>query len=198
MKKLRGYRLRWSECRDSDISKYSLKMKMGSFAIKGYQDFTKSSVYQLKNRVYLLIYNIVALSEEIRRVVSISQKDFKDEVVGHLKNCHELNVLIDLSDRDKHPYEPRDKGKSKVLPHLVNVKGYLKLSPNSVKGSAVCVKFSSKGLTKAGDGSAEVVVTGDVVDKNGNTIGVLDSIVNKALKCLEEVIEKVHQNNSMK
>ena len=76
----------------------------------------------------------------------------------------------------------------------MNIDRVLKLTTNPEKGAGVAMTMGPDGrLRVAGSGSAKVVLTGDVVDGDGNRIGELNEIASEAAqtweRCLEGILE---------
>lgn len=96
--------------------------------------------------------------------------------------AHRAVALIwDLGNTDKHgrldhkPY-------SGFKPRLVNVKRVAQLKTQAKKGSWVQYQMGPGGQPIiSGDGTASLVLTGDVLDENGQKLGELHSIIEQAL-----------------
>lgn len=101
-----------------------------------------------------------------------------------------LQIIIDLSNNDKHGYSPRDGGQSRKSPLLCEVKRVMKMSTGTGQASSIAIVFTPTGPKQifSGGGSAQVIITGDVVDSNCAPLGQLYELGNEALQAWEQQI----------
>jgi hypothetical protein len=153
------------------------------------QDFRGGlSDEQIANSAYTLIHNIANLRDHLRRWAARNGKD-KAKVDSTFAGSLELRILQDLSNSDKHG-PPRDDGNSGLAPKLQDVNRVLRLATRPMEGSQVVFVLGPGGKpSMGGDGSASVVITGQVVDKDGNFLGQLFEIELKALQAWETLID---------
>lgn len=154
-----------------------------------FQDFRGGfSDDDLSNQAHSVIHNIANLRDHLRRWASHHDQD-KNKVDQAIDNCLELQIIKDLSNNDKHGYPPRDGGHSRKCPQLIEINRVMRLQTQAKKGSTIGMTIGASGVPKIiGDGSAKAVVTGDVVDNNGNRIGDLYDITNNAVKAWETLL----------
>ncbi len=154
------------------------------------QDFRNGlSDEQLSNLAHSLIHNIAYLRDHLRKWAAQNGQD-KNRVNEQVDRSFALQVIIDLSDSDKHGYPPRDGGRSGKCPKLVEVNRVLRLATKPEAGSAIAVTLGCDGTPKVfGSGSAKAVITGDVLDKHNNMIGDLRQIETEALEAWEHLLQ---------
>lgn len=102
-------------------------------------------------------------------------------------NSHNFCTVVDLWNHDKHgEYPQRKNGWSRLAPHLSNVRSVCELRTRPEKGSWIGMQTDLTGMPSVnGDGAAEVVLTADVLDKNGNGIGQAHEILRRAIDVCE-------------
>ena len=135
----------------------------------------------LSNYAHAVIHNIANLQEHLERWAKDNGHD-KAKVDQTFDNSLELQIIKDLSNRDKHPYPPRDGGYSRKCPQLVDIIRVMQLQNQAMT-------LGADGIPKFfGDGTHKVVITGNVVDNNNNYIGDLHKIVTKAVEAWEKLL----------
>lgn len=143
---------------------------------------------ELSNLAHMLIYNIAHLKNYLIQWAKDNGHDETkvDQTVG---NSLDLQIIIDLSNRDKHVGPRRDGGKSKKCPHLVDINCVMQLKTQAKKGSTIGMTLGANGIPKfLGDGTAKAIITGDVVDNKDNRIGDLHEIATKAVEAWEQLL----------
>ena len=154
-----------------------------------FQDFRGGfSDEDLSNKAHSVIHNIANVRDHLRRWASHHAQD-KKKVDQAVDKCPELQIIKDLSNNDKHGYPPRDGGHSGKCPQLIEINRVMRLQTQAKKGSMISMTVGAGGVPKfTGDGTAKAVVTGDVVDNDGNRIGDLYEIANKAVEGWESLL----------
>lgn len=149
------------------------------------QDFRGGmSDEQISNAAHMLIYNIANLRDHLKRWAERHGKD-AGKVDAAFAGSLELRILKDLSNNDRHG-PPDRPGNSKLWPWLQEINRVMRLSTQPVKGSAVAMTIGPGGRPLVlGDGSASVVITGQVVDKDGKVLGDLFEMERKAVQVWE-------------
>ena len=143
---------------------------------------------ELSNLAHMLIHNIANLHNHLKKWALNDGKDEKKVDEAFAKSM-ELQIIMDLSNNDKHGYPPRDGGKSKKCPKLVNINRVMQLKTQAKKGSTIKMTLGAGGVPKlSGDGSAKAIITGDVVDNKNNRIGDLHKIAIKAVEAWEKLL----------
>jgi hypothetical protein len=177
---------------EADLSRLPARVLRSGRFLSMYQDFSGSlRDEEIVNLAYSVIHNIANLCDHARRWAKRSGKDpaIIDEAV---EASFALLVITDLSSNDKHGYPPRDGGRSRRSPKLVNTRRILRIATGAEKGSAVAVTFAPDGTPQvSGSGSAKAIVTGEVVDDKGVHIGDLYDLANRAVEDWARVLEQL-------
>lgn len=141
----------------------------------------------IANAATILIYNISNLRDHLKRWVENNGED-AGKVDAAFAGSLELRILKDLSNNDRHG-PPDRPGNSMLWPWLQEINRVMRLAPRPVKGSVVALTIGPDGRPKVlGDGSASVVITGQVVDKDGKVLGDLFSMELKAVQAWETLL----------
>ena len=143
---------------------------------------------ELSNLAHTLIYNIAHLKNCLIQWAKDNghNKTKVDQTVG---NSLDLQIIIDLSNRDKHVGPRRDGGESGKCPQLVKIKCVMQLKTQAKKGSTSGMTLGADGVPKFfGDGTKKAIITGDVVDNKNNRIGDLHTIATKAVEAWEQLL----------
>jgi hypothetical protein len=141
---------------------------------------------ELLNQASILIYNIANLDAHLRQWARENGVD-KSEVEKVFDSSRELKIIKDLSNNDRHPYPPRNGGRSKQSPKLVDINRVLRMQTLPKAGSWVSMQMGADGRPVfGGDGTHKAVVTGDVVDANNKRIGDLYEIATTAVIAWEQ------------
>ena len=176
---------------EGDLSKFPPKIMADEKQFSIYQDFLGGLTEpQISNLAHTIIHNIANLRDHLRRWAGQNGLDPK-EIDRTVASSAALQVIIDLSNNDKHGYPPRDGGQSKKSPTLVEVKRVLRMSTGPGPGSGIAIVLTLSGPKQiaTGGGFSHVIVTGSVVDGNGAPLGELYDFGNKALKAWEQQLE---------
>jgi hypothetical protein len=144
---------------------------------------------ELWNQAILIIHNIANLRDHLRRWAAKNEQD-KDLVDQTVNGSLELQIIKDLSNVEKHGGEDRNGGHSKLIPKLENVRRYLSVE-RPKDGRNFGVTFGPDGSMKTfGEGgTAAAKLTGDVLDKDGNHIGSLSTIIEKGVEAWESLLK---------
>jgi hypothetical protein len=165
--------------------------RMGSFNFVSVDFREGLTDEELSNRVHLVIHNIANLEGHLIRWAQargLTAGTVQDAVA----QSNDLRIVIDLANNDKHGYPPRDGGKSRRSPKLVDLERWLNMTTLPEAGSFVGFTLGSDGQGRiVGGGSAAVVITGSVVDGAGSKVGDLDAILEAAI-CAWEAFLAAH------
>jgi hypothetical protein len=173
---------------EGDLSKFPPKIIADEKQFGMYQDFLCGLTEpQISNLAHTVIHNIANLRDHLRRWAGKNGLDPKD-IERTIAACAALQVIIDLSNNDKHGYPPRDGGQSTKSPKLLDVKRVLRMSTGPGAGSGIAIVFTPTGPKHfaSGGGFSQVVVTGSVVDGSGASLGDLYDLGNEALKAWQQ------------
>jgi hypothetical protein len=142
---------------------------------------------EIENLAQSVIANIASLHDHLRGWTRRNGHD-PNRISDVLATSLPLRIIYDLWNNDKHgiPTRPGALGRSEKAPRLIEIRRTLRLTTGPVTGSAVAMTFSPLGpIQVAGTGSAQVVITGQVVDAQGSIIGDLYDLEIAALEAWE-------------
>ena len=174
---------------ETEISKFAPKIINDGHRKGFYQDWSGGlSEADLSNIAHSLIHNIANLRDNLKKWAARNGKD-KTQIDTALNNSRALQVIVDLSNNDKHGYPPRNGGYSGKSPKVDKVERFMQMTTKAEKGSSVRLTFNSDGLPKvSGDGTAKVIISGDILDRDDNKIGDLHETTLEAVKTWESVL----------
>ncbi len=174
---------------EPDISKFMPKVINDGNRVGFYQDWSSGrSDAELANIAHSLIHNIANLWDHLKKWAARNGQD-KTQVDAAFNNSEVLQVIIDLSNNDKHGYPPRDGGYSGKSPRVDRITSIIQMITKPEKGSFVSLTLNRQGVPQiAGAGTAKVIITGDILDRTGNKIGDLHETALEAVKIWEGVL----------
>jgi len=182
---------------ETDISKFMPKVIKDGNRIGFYQDWSGGlSSAEIENIAHILIYNVANLKEHLRGWAETNGKD-KTKVNVAFKGSQELKIIKDLSNNDRHGYDPKIGGNSGKSPRIDKINTIMRMTTKPKKGSVIGLTLNRQGVPKIiGDGNAKVIITGDILDKDGNKIGDLYETLLKAINDWEKVLTEFGVNIS--
>jgi hypothetical protein len=153
------------------------------------QDFRGGlSEEQISNLAHQLIHTVANLRDNLKNWASANGRD-PQRVRETFGNSRAAKIIQDLSNNDKHGYPPRDgRGNSEVAPKLVDIDRSMRITANP--GNSFAVFFGPSGPQTSGGGSAKVIVTGQVIDKDGKAIGDLYELALSAVDAWEALLKE--------
>lgn len=174
---------------EEDLEKLRATVIRTEKAFSIIQDFRGGfSDADLSNYAHGVIHGIANLGDHLRRWAAQNGQD-KAKVNETVDISPDLQIIIDLSNNDKHGYPPRNGGHSKKAPQLTEVTRLMRLQTQEKKDSGIGMTFAADGKPIFfGDGTAKAVITGDVVDAQNNRIGDLYDISINAVGAWEKLI----------
>lgn len=172
--------------KEQDLAKFPPKVVDANGVVLVWQDFRGgASDADLSNAAHLLIHNIAHLEDHVRQWAKRSGVD-TSEAQSALQGSRAFVIIKDLSNNDKHGYPPRDGGRSGISPRVEQFRRTLRLTTKPEKGSSVAVVLTPQGVRQVGgSGTSQVLITGDVVDGNGNKVGDLHDLASEAVEAIE-------------
>lgn len=174
-----------------DMAKLPAIVQREGGRISVLQDFTGGlSKPEIENVAYTLIHNIANLEDHLRRWARCNGKDL-DKIDQVVRANNSLGIVKDLSNNDKHGYPPRDGGRSRVSPKLSDIGRVMRLSTGGGARSSGAMTLGAGGVPKirsSGSGFGRALITGAVIDKNGNRLGDLYEIELDAVTALERLM----------
>lgn len=143
---------------------------------------------EITNIAQLLIYSIAHFDAPLKKWADQNGQD-KTKVDLMFNSSLALRIIKDLSNYDKHPYPPRDGGHSGKSPRVDKFRRIMQMITKPEKDSFIALTFTPQGVPKvSGDGTTRVVVSGDILDKDGNNIGDLHKTASEAVESWENVL----------
>jgi len=178
---------------ESDVQKLSATVIQSEKASLVYQDFSGGlSQSEIENAAYTVIHNLAHLPNHIKKWAKNNGQD-KEKIVAEYKEPLELQIIKDLSNKDKHASPPRGSGESGMNPSLINITRVMRLTNCTMtQGMSGVPKIS-------GEGSAFATINGEIVDYKGDNL--LDSngvsmcdlydVEIRAVESLQKLFEKL-------
>jgi hypothetical protein len=178
------------ETEETDISKFMPTVTSDGKRVCFYYDWRGGrSDAELANTIHILIYNIANLKDLLKKWADQNGKD-KTKVYDAFKNSLALRIIKDLSNNDRHGYDPKKRGNSGKSPRVDNINTVMQMTPKPEKGSSISLTFNRQDIPRiVGSGTAKVIITGDILDRDGNKIGDLHKTVLEAVKVWESVLD---------
>ncbi len=169
-----------------DLGKLEAKLIETEHGNSVYQDFSGGlSPEELENLAFSLIHNIANLHDHLRRWAARTDARKEDDIDDAFHKSLPLKIMKDLSNVDKHG-PPRNRGFSGLAPRLEGVRRSLRITAKPNKG--VEITMGPRGTPQlTGEGSAKAILTGEVVDSDGNRIGELMGLATAAITAWETV-----------
>jgi len=175
---------------ETDISKFMPKVINDGNRVGFYQDWSGGrSDAELANTAHMLIYNIANLKDLFSKWAVRNGKD-KTKVDYAFKSSQALRIMKDLSNNDRHGYDPKKRGNSGKSPRVDKITSVMQMTTKPEKGSFVSVMLNRQGVPHiAGSGTAKVIITGDILDRDGNKISDLHKTALEAVKVWESILD---------
>jgi len=174
---------------ETDISKFIPKIIKDGKRVGFFQDWSNErSNADLNNNAHMLIYNIANLKDLLKKwaVRNGKEKAMVDDV---FKGSQALKIIKDLSNNDRHGYDSKKRGNSGKSPRLGKITSCMEMATKPEKGSFVSLTFNRQGIPQiAGSGTAKVVITSDILGRDGNKIGDLHKTCLEAVKIWESIL----------
>lgn len=174
---------------ETDISKFKPKVIKDGHRVGFYQDWmAELNDADVANFAISLINNIASLEYHLKKWADRNGQD-KTIVEKAFANTQELKIIHDLWNNEKHGYPPRKPSKSGLCPRVDKFNRILQMTTKPEKGSSMRLTFNMQGIPQIkGSGTAKVIITGDILDKDGNKIGDFHNTAMKALEAWEKVL----------
>lgn len=173
---------------ETDMSKFRPKISRDARSVGIYQDWSGNlSEAERMNYLHSLVSNIASLEYYLYKWANQNGHD-GSIVKNTFENSKALQIIHDLWDTEKHA-NSNIKSKSGLFPVLKEINSCMKLTTKAEKGSSVGLTFNANGTPKVlGDGLAEVVISGSVVNREGKSIGDFHKIALDAVAAWESVL----------
>jgi hypothetical protein len=175
--------------RRTDFEKFPAQVYASERSWFMYQDFRgRRSDAELELVANQLLSEIAHLEGYFRRWARGTSRGV--EVVDEtIRNSRELQIVIDLANRDKHGGDAH-KSRSRLNPSLKNIDSHFSLTAPG-GGPASVLTFGQMGIPKTNHAEGGCVeVTADVVDGSGNFIDYLPRICSRAIQAWEHLHQR--------
>ncbi len=149
---------------EGDLASFAPDVRITEAGFHVRQDFLGGlTEAQLANMAHAVIYHLAHLEDHAKRA-------FKADAahVDNIVSTAPLPLIQGLSNADKHGESRRD---GEVSPRLGPIRRPLRMRTTGEAGSFTAIKMTASGPEASGDGTAEVVLTADVFDGNGERVG---------------------------
>ena len=175
---------------ETDITRFMPTVTSDGKRVCFYQDWRGGrSDAELANTIHISIYNIANLKDLLRKW-AVQNGRAATKVDDAFKNSLALRIIKDLSNNDRHGYDPRKPGNSARSPRVDNITTVMQMTTTPEKGSFVSLTLNRHGVPRmAGSGTAKVIITGDILDRDGNKIGDLHKTALEAIEAWESVLD---------
>jgi len=190
------YRIRslyqtFKEVQPADLSKFAPTfIKAPGFVFLG-QDFRGGlDEVQIREKINRLLFHIAHLRDLVKGEMKKRGADPK-VVDDTVKQSRDIQICIDLADRDKHGGERRHGGLSKLDPRLGEVGRVLQIATGAKRGAVAGVTYAwhaGRPVLKELGGRNRVVFEGDVIDRHGNRVGDVMDIAERAVQAWERLL----------
>jgi hypothetical protein len=153
-----------------------------------FQDFSGGlSAEHIENLAHSAIANVANLKDHARKFAKMTGRDSGD-VDRAIAQSEGLRLLLDLADREKHGGDRRDGGYSGHNPRLGKlIRG---LEMRSLTGGPVELTFGPSGPIASPEGALAVVLTAQILDAQGKTVGYLKEALKEGMKAWEELFRE--------
>lgn len=176
---------------EKNMAKRPASVGRSSKAVFMYQDFSGGqSEAEQSETLHSLIGNVASFHDHFK-AWALRHGTSENDVHRFFLNSPDFCIVVDLWNHDKHgEYPQRKDGWSRLAPRLSNIRSVCQLRTQAKEGSWVGMQSDLSGKsTVNGDGAAEVLVTADVLDKNGNGIGQAHDIIQRSIKVCEAALQ---------
>ena len=171
---------------ESDMTQLPAKVLQDDGIVGICQDFAGNlTEAEIENRAYTVIQNVANLRDHLKRWGATNRPNIA-EVDNTFNSSMDIQIIADLCNNDKHGYPPRGSGHSGRRPKLINPRAILRVTGRNVR-----MMLGSHGVPKIQGGTAIAIITGEVVDEDGNTLGDLYDIALRAVKSWELLLKEL-------
>lgn len=194
LERLRRLHIAIGRVSESELSKFPARVFSNDRARIVVQDSSGGmSVTEISETLHALIHNIASFHDHLQKWGERNGVS-RESIHNFLKNSLDFCIIRDLRNNDKHGYpSDRNDGWSRKAPRLANAYTICQLSTGTGENSLALMTFGKGGkpvVRTKGTGSVGVLLTGDVVDKNGNGLGDAHKFIEAAVRVCEAAIQR--------
>lgn len=144
---------------------------------------------ELSETLHSLIHNVASFHDHLQSWGD-RHGATRSSIHDYLKSSFDFCVVTDLWNNDKHGYPRQNDGWTDHAPQLLNVNSICQLKTQPKKESSVVIQIGKSGQPNiGGDGSVHVIITGEVVDKDGVILGDAHIYIEKAIRHCEAALQ---------
>ena len=149
----------------------------------------KHDVDETRNRINTIISNLANLKDHLKTKLKQKGGD-PQEIENEINQSLPLQLVLDLNNQEKHGYPLKEKRRSKKDPKIINVSKGI----SSIPGMNA-PRFIRDPITGAGHtDNMAVVITGEVVDGQGNLLYSFNDLINRSSDAWETIVTKFNLN----
>lgn len=177
---------------ERDLSKFPARICASGGARVMVQDFSGGATeVQLSDALQGVIHNVASFHDHLQEW-GRHHRVSTESIHNYMKNSREFCIIRDLWNNEKHGgYPPRRDGWSKMAPRVQAARRVMRLTTGPKCNSTVGLTIGNNGQPIAwGDGRAEVVVTAEVVDRQGNGLGEAHELIEKSVRVCEAALRQ--------
>ncbi len=173
---------------ETDIGKFKPNVIKEGNRVGIYQDWSgELNDAQRTNYLESLITNIANFEYYLNKWVDNNKLE-KAKVKDAFNRSQALKIVHELWNNAKHAGLARE-SKSGLYPRIDKINTIMRMTTKSEKGSPIAYTLNLQGDQKIiGNGNAKVIITGDILDRDGNKIGDLYETLLKAIDDWEKVL----------
>lgn len=174
---------------EEELTKFPPRIVSDGKAFMIEQDFSGGlAPAEIENIAFTAIHAIAHLKDPLKAWARSNKKE-PDAIEDCIDQALPLALIIDLSNRDKHGREDRDGGRSGKSPRVEQIRNVMRLGTRAGGPSSIAVRFAPHGMKPTGDGTVEIVITGEVLAGDGSRIADLDRLLPAALAAWETFMQ---------
>lgn len=171
---------------DEVISNTKIERKIDDNSFHMRVSFGSSSEDENMGKVMNVIHNLANLKDNLKNKLSSMQLDPR-LVETEIDNSFYLQLIIDLSNQDKHGYPLTKRSRSLKSPLIRKIRSFLRSSVDLDNNSAGILGFPSGQVFLAGYN--KIVIDAEITDENGNLLCSLDDLITQATAQWENFIK---------
>lgn len=177
---------------DKDIEKHVKRFRTeedtptGNKLLKiGVSFNNKNNEAVARNKIFTIIDNLAKLKDHLKNKMASKGLE-KNKIELEINSSIDLQLIMDISNQDKHGSPLTRTNRSGKNPQIQNVTSLLRVSGQS---SVKINPFWTKSV-QVEQGNADVKIDADITDGNGDKLCSLDQLIDNATLRWEEIIRK--------
>ncbi len=178
---------------DNDLENYlNIDTKIDGDNFSTTITFDKGSTeLDTQNKIFYVFEHLAKLKDHLKNKLN-SRGENGSKIENDINNSLPLQLVIDLSNQEKHGYPLTKTNRSKLDPNIKNIAQAMVLSA----GKSGPASFVFDPLTGVGQtiGDVRSAIVADVVDGSGNKIYDLDKLIDDSILEWEAIIQRYGLN----